>query len=763
MSTQDPDSVYSWVGPALKEDAKKVYYPGLLMQTKAAGRSKKDRTHLIKVGYKVLIHSETNVPHIGEVNTFYTEKSSGRMRFSLKWFYRREDAKRLYSFSYSPDAKEIFYSSHIDHNDITCIKGPCYVAFLGAEQQPIVPTWGIHLNRSFFCRSCLVFDGAVVSVKDIDKSKVQSEYKEVFPAFPRQFQFMLRAHTAFWSSILQSVGDVDAWDAKALASVEPVQKTIAEAQRAAPTVTLDPNHDSENDDDDVGEQGDIAEDPEEDLMSVGEDDDDDAVEDNENEDDDQSFSSFSSSDLQSVSEDDRDPQRKRRRKGSRDLPSEGAKSMTDATAVATKTSQDMSRNFESNNSESSLDDAISPVNIASDDDIQRKKRIKLDRKYDEDDDVLDLTMDSTSDGANDLSIDEDEEIHKAGREVNAFLSPSRQQQFRQNKRTTPESNNENNDNSQGGSASSHPLRSSSLSSSAKETAIFSPRLHQQQARQHHQQLINHLSSSEDFNYFDEISPPPSLPRPRQGTIATRATASTATVNKQWSPAHSSSQKQALTPGDPRARDEGEEDDDRTYRGVDYIPPCIALRPGPVLPQMISSSVTDTTRSTSDTSSDNTTGNGYDNRAGQQRNTLAQQSPLQSQPPLEVFTITNETKRLLEADRVWRGVDFTPLVYDLICHISLYPWRLRALLYYQHVQQQQQQLSSSHVDLGNNGNSVNMPTVTNTSTDATDSRTRIGMKAKSFVFDLHQRPIVDGTLMFSTLDVHETFLYFHHLS
>jgi hypothetical protein len=205
---EDSDAVYSWVGPILSEDAKKITYPAVLIQSKLAGRWKKDRTYLIKLGSKVLVSNSDLEPFIGEVVCLYFDKLSKKMKFQGRWFYRQSDVVNNYNVGHQMDSNELYYSNHIDVNELSVIISICYVVF-ALPDKPI-PVLNNNYTNLFLCKNCLQIT-PVIDVRPILKSKLSKEYSNIYPTFPEQYKNILKNNHSFWSFICTEFGDIDNW------------------------------------------------------------------------------------------------------------------------------------------------------------------------------------------------------------------------------------------------------------------------------------------------------------------------------------------------------------------------------------------------------------------------------------------------------------------------------------------------------------------------------------------------------------------------
>lgn len=211
MSAEDKDGLYSWVGPPISQDAKRLYFPAMMLMEKSKDRKVGHRCHLICVGQKVFVHNKSSDPFIAEIQHFYHCKDSDKMRVILRWMYRVQDASKLYAFDFKPRQNELFYSAHEDDNLVTVIQAPCYVVFL-ADQQT-VPNWAEPLQYLFICRSELQFKSdKQLSLLPIPLSKLQQEYNNIFILFPRQFKELLKKNIEYWSFVQTNVGDIERID-----------------------------------------------------------------------------------------------------------------------------------------------------------------------------------------------------------------------------------------------------------------------------------------------------------------------------------------------------------------------------------------------------------------------------------------------------------------------------------------------------------------------------------------------------------------------
>lgn len=214
MSVQDEDANYSLIGPPISEDEKNVYYPALLIRSK--NRPRDQRIHLIKIGFKVLVYSDNDLPFIAEVRTLYKTKASKKLKFTARWFYRSEDVDQSLADTMEPN--ELCYSDAVNTNDVVTILSPCYIAF-SLQNMPF-PQFPLNQPaQTFFCRSTINptknarSKPGKTSQHSMTLAKVQEEYKFVYPSFPEQFKQLLRSNGIFWRQLTAKLGNVDRFDA----------------------------------------------------------------------------------------------------------------------------------------------------------------------------------------------------------------------------------------------------------------------------------------------------------------------------------------------------------------------------------------------------------------------------------------------------------------------------------------------------------------------------------------------------------------------
>lgn len=230
---EDIDGVYRWVGPPVSDDTKRTYYPAVLVQYKTRGKSKNNHLCLFKLGFQVLVHNGEQIPHIAEIEELYQDKERRKMMVKLRWFYRYRDAKQHHKFPISPHAREIFFSSHSDENEVVVIKAPCYVLFLKEKQ--LIPLWENHNHNSFICRYELKFPG----ILPITAEKIQKEMTQNFKIFPSQLQHILLSDTSFQNFSIPIVGPTESIFNKtsSLASSINEQIPITTTQPSVDTVS----------------------------------------------------------------------------------------------------------------------------------------------------------------------------------------------------------------------------------------------------------------------------------------------------------------------------------------------------------------------------------------------------------------------------------------------------------------------------------------------------------------------------------------------
>lgn len=210
MSVQDDEAIYSLVGPSISEDAKNIYYPAILIRTK--NRPREQRTYLVKIGSKVLIHSDIELPFIGEVRSLYKCKASKKLQFTTRWFYRPQDVQQ--NLGYTMDPNELCYSELVNTNDVVTIIAPCYVAFVHPRMP--FPQWLVNqpepvfacrysVNPSKACRGKL----GKMPHHPLTYEKLQQEYTYVYPSFPDQFKQILRGNETFWRQLTFKLGNFD--------------------------------------------------------------------------------------------------------------------------------------------------------------------------------------------------------------------------------------------------------------------------------------------------------------------------------------------------------------------------------------------------------------------------------------------------------------------------------------------------------------------------------------------------------------------------